>query len=101
MWVCSGTHSESNPAASAARPSSTGSIVSSVAKIVSPMRIPAAYAATAFGKGSDPFPNAVGSRLDVVVQVEDVAGVVAALDLAQPVVVGAVGVADGVAALVV
>src|SRR3954453_7994149 len=83
MCVCSGRKSESNPAASAARPSSTGSIVSSGAKVVRPIRT-------------------YGSlRGDVVVGVEHVAGVVAALDLAQAVVVGAVGGADRVLRLVV
>src|SRR5215208_8264694 len=43
----------------------------------------------------------VRSGSDVVVEVEDVGGVVAALDLAQPLVVGAVGRPDGVVALVV
>ncbi len=41
------------------------------------------------------------SGRDVVVEVEDVVGVVAALDFSEPVVVGAVGGADGVEALIV
>ena len=36
MWVCSGSHSESRPRSSAARASSTTSIDTSVANIVTP-----------------------------------------------------------------
>ena len=43
MWVCSGSHSDANPRASASTASSAGPIVWSVAKIASPMRTAATY----------------------------------------------------------
>ena len=39
MWVCSGSHSDCSPRASAARASSTMSMLTSVANIVIPYRI--------------------------------------------------------------